>query len=62
MTDSSGSATRGSAARRRADDDRFCDHCGYDLGLHGTDEPDGYDCYIARQKADLLMMFGRAFR
>lgn len=50
------------AARRRADNDRFCDDCGYDLGLHGTDEPDENDCRNAQQKAELLMMFGRAFR
>lgn len=44
-----------------ADDQRFCEMCGYDLGLHGTDDPDGYDCYIARQKAELLYQFDALF-
>lgn len=42
---------------------RFCDECGYDLGLHGTDEPsdDGFDCEIARKKAELLYQFDAIF-
>lgn len=45
----------------RNDEERFCADCGVDLGLHGTDEPDGYDCYVARQKADVLEVMDRVF-
>ena len=38
-------------------DDRFCDECGVDLGLHGTTEPDEDDCKNAEKKAALLDRF-----
>lgn len=54
--------TANGPSRTRSDDDRFCAMCEVDLGLHGTDDPDpdGFDCQIAQQKADLLASFERA--
>lgn len=42
-------------------DDRFCERCGIDLGLHGTDDPGTWDCEYAARKADLLAEMAAAF-